>query len=226
MNTNLICSNCSQPNPTYSLNCNKCNSFLRARIPNIDLWETVWELLVNPTQTFIKIIQAEKKNFIVFLLTIWMFKATINYYIINNYLETDISIPFAIIKGGLFSALVIIILTFLLNASAKIINRPTRFKDTFAILIFSLTPILLAFSFLTPFHIALYGLYWYTVNPPPYIIKPIVSYFLYAIEGLFYLWVLLLLVLGTRIQFGADKYSSLLIGLLLFITLFCIQFLI
>ncbi|MEW6654937.1 MAG: hypothetical protein AB1394_15895, partial [Bacteroidota bacterium] len=91
---------------------------------------------------------------------------------------------------------------------------------------YSLIPIILAFVFLTPFHIALYGFYWYTINPPPLVIKPFVSYVLYCIESLFYLWVLLLLVLTTYVQLGGKKIISLVIGVALFLILFGYQLLI
>ncbi len=223
---NLICNNCGVSNPIYSLNCSNCNSFLRARIPNIDLWDTIWNILVSPTETAVKIIQAEKKNFVAFLLSIWFVKSSINYFIISNYSNHTVSLADALHKGGLLSVLIMICVTFLINQLLKLTKTESRYKDILAVYTYSLIPIILAFVFLTPFHIALYGFYWYTINPPPLVIKPFVSYVLYCIESLFYLWVLLLLVLTTYVQLGGKKIISLVIGVALFLILFGYQLLI
>ncbi|MEW6654278.1 MAG: hypothetical protein AB1394_12550, partial [Bacteroidota bacterium] len=116
---NLICNNCGVSNPIYSLNCSNCNSFLRARIPNIDLWDTIWNILVSPTETAVKIIQAEKKNFVAFLLSIWFVKSSINYFIISNYSNHTVSLADALHKGGLLSVLIMICVTFLINQLLK-----------------------------------------------------------------------------------------------------------
>lgn len=223
MITKLICNNCNENNPLYSLNCRKCNSYLRARVPNIDLWDTIGNILTSPTETAIKIIQAEKKNFIGFLLSIWIFKATINFFIISNYLNVNASLFESFIKGGLLSVLVIYAASFLINVLIKLFKEEVRYIDFIAIYTYSLIPIILSFVFLTPFHIALYGFYWYTINPSPLVIKPIVSYVLYSIEGLFLLWVLLLFVFTTYVQISKKKVVALLIGVCFFLLLFGYQ---
>ncbi|KAF0153422.1 MAG: hypothetical protein FD143_237 [Ignavibacteria bacterium] len=222
----LTCNNCGVCNPIFALYCSNCNSFLRARVPNIDLWDTVWNLFVSPTETAVKIIQAEKKNFVFFLLSLWFIKSSINYYILSNYLNHDVSLSDAFLKGGLLSIGVLTGASFLLTEIFKMSKIQVRHKDILAIYTYSLTPIILAFVFLTPFHIALYGFYWYTINPPPLIIKPLVSYVLYGIEFLFYLWVLLLLVLTTYVQIGGRKITSLIIGVIIFLIIFGYQLLI
>lgn len=226
MNNQLICNNCQAANPIFSLNCEKCNSFLRARVPNIDLWDTIWNLLVSPVETAIKLIQAEKKNFIVFLLSVWLIKATVNQYILNNYFQHgNNSIFGSLLLGGLVSVALIVLIAFFITLIFNAIKIQTRFKDILAIYTYSLIPIILVFLFLTPFHFALYGFYWFTINPPPLVIKPLVSYILYGIEGLFYLWVLVLFVATTYAQSG-KKALSFMVGLSLFLLLFGYHFLI
>lgn len=225
MITKLICNNCNQANPIYSLNCRKCNSFLRARVPNIDLWDTIGNLLTNPSETAVKIIQAEKKNYLGFLLSIWILKATINFFIISNYLNENASLFESLLKGGLLSVFVIYAVSYLICVCVKIFKKEVRYIDFIAIYTYSLVPIILSFVFLTPFHIALYGFYWYTINPSPLIIKPFVSYVLYSIEGLFLLWVLLLFIYSTYVQLSNKGAFALLIAVCLFLILFGYQFL-
>lgn len=227
MDNQLICNNCKESNPVFALNCNKCNSFLRARVPNIDLWDAIWNILVTPVNTAIKLIQAEKKNFIVFLLFIWFIKATINHFIISNYFQVDFhsSITDSLLYGGMFSVILIILFSAAVTASFNALKIPTRLKDILTIYTYSLVPILIAFSFLTPFHFAFYGFYWYTINPSPLIIKPFVTYVLYGIEGLFYCWVLFLFIATTFAQSG-KLILSFFVGLILFLFLMGYIFLI
>jgi len=226
MKNELICNNCSASNPIYSLNCSKCNSFLRARVPNIDLWDTIWSLFIYPVDSAVKIIQAEKKNFLVLLLSLWFIKSSINYYILSNYHSSGVaSLGESLIKGGVFSVALIILFSFLLSLMFSQLKISNRFKDVLSIITFSLVPIILVFVILTPFHFALYGFYWYTVNPSPLIIKPLVTYVLYGIESIFYLWVLVLFITSLFAQTNR-KILSALVGILLLIVLLGYQFLI
>ena len=182
MKNELICNNCKEQNPVYALSCNKCNSFLRARVPNIDLWDTIWSLFISPIDSAVKIIQAEKKNFLVFLLSLWFIKSSINYYIISNYHSSGVtSLGESLINGGLLSVVLLLLLTFAISSLFSKLKIPNRFNDVLSIITFSLAPILMLFVFLTPFHFALYGFYWYTVNPSPLIIKPLVTFVLTVI---------------------------------------------
>ncbi|MFA7420339.1 MAG: hypothetical protein WCZ90_11705 [Melioribacteraceae bacterium] len=226
MKNELICNNCGTSNPIYSLNCTKCNSFLRARVPNIDLWDTIWSLFISPIDSAVKIIQAEKKNFLVLLLSLWFIKSSVNYYILSNYHSSGVaSLGESLIKGGVFSVALIMLFPFLVNILFTKLKIPNRLKDVFSIITFSLVPIILVFVILTPFHFALYGFYWYTVNPSPLIIKPLVTYVLYGIEGVFYLWVLVLFITSLFAQTNR-KILSALVGILLLIVLLGYQFLI
>lgn len=226
MKNELICNNCGASNPIFSLNCSKCNSFLRARVPNIDLWDTIWSLFITPIDSAVKIIQAEKKNFLVLLLSLWFIKSSVNYYIISNYYSSGVtSIGESLIKGGVFSVSLIIIFSLLLSLIFSKLKIPNRLKDVLSLITFSLIPIILVFVILTPFHFALYGFYWYTVNPSPIIIKPLVTYVLYGIEGVFYGWVLVLFLTSFYAQTNR-KILSAIVGILLIIVLLGYQFLI
>ena len=80
----LLCHNCSTENPFYSLNCNKCNAFLRSKIVNIDLWDTFWKLLESPIRTDELIIQSEHKNFVITILVLAGIKTGISFLIFFN----------------------------------------------------------------------------------------------------------------------------------------------
>ncbi len=66
-NNFLVCQNCGEKNPLFSSKCGKCHHYLRATIPNIDLWSTIWKIFESPVEALTNVIYAEHKNFISFL---------------------------------------------------------------------------------------------------------------------------------------------------------------
>lgn len=193
-----VCNNCETLNPLYAANCKSCNSYLHSKIANIDLWDSVWNIMTNPIETTVKLIQSEKKNFLVSLIILWFLKSSINNYMLKNFhfAGTDTSVNFSssVIEGGAFSIILLLAAGFFITFIFYFAKVKTRIKDNITIISFALIPILLSFVFLTPFHFALYGFYWYTMNPSPFIIKPFVTYVLYGIEGIFIIWSLVLFV--------------------------------
>lgn len=219
----IICGNCNSVNPLYALNCKNCRAFLRAKISNIDFWEITWQLFYEPTTAFIKIIQAEKKNYLILILSIILIKFTLLHFSIHQYFyknsDNFITIYESLFWGGGVTIVAILFLSLLIYYLLKLLNVESRYLDNLSIISFSFIPLIISFLFLTPFHIALFGLYWYTLNPLPIIIKPIASYFLYSLEIIFMLWLLFLLFFATYIQSG-KKLFAIISGLFIFITLF------
>ncbi len=185
-------------NPLYASNCKACNSYLHSKIANIDLWDSIWNIMTNPIETTVKLVQSEKKNFLVTLLFLWFIKSSINNYMLKNFYaagsEYAVSFNSSVVDGGVISILLLIVTGLLLTIVFNLIKVKTRIKDNITIISFALIPILLSFIFLTPFHFALYGFYWYTMNPSPFIIKPFVTYVFYGIEGIFIIWSIVLFV--------------------------------
>jgi hypothetical protein len=118
MDNFLICGNCQTQNPLYALNCKSCNSFLRSKISNIDLWDSIWNIFISPIDSAIKIIQAEKKNFVGSLLILWLIKAAINNYIIMSYASADynleVSFTKSLVEGGSISVIILLSFSFLM----------------------------------------------------------------------------------------------------------------
>ena len=63
----IICSVCQIENDKYATICKKCGSFLQNRVPNLDLFETLWKIIENPKEAFRLIMIAEHKNYTLFL---------------------------------------------------------------------------------------------------------------------------------------------------------------
>jgi hypothetical protein len=72
---------------------------------------------------------------------------------------------------------------------------------------FAFTPQILGLIILTPVEFALFGEYWFTFNPSPFIIKPIAAYTLIGIEGIMCLWSCALFIFSTYAQCRNKIYS-------------------
>ena len=207
----LVCDNCHAENPFFEHNCKSCGAFLHSKIANIDLWSTLWQILESPVKTAETIIQSDHKNFTVSILLFAAVKIGLSLFLISNafmLLDDEISntYEFILIGGLVFTVLLFAasVLITLLNTRLGITNR---IKDNISIYIYSFLPIVLTLIFLAPIEIALFGTYWFTFNPSPLIFKPFVSYIMFFIEGLFFVWSIVLLITSTYAQTNSVKYS-------------------
>jgi hypothetical protein len=207
----LVCNNCNKENAFYLMICSNCNSFLRSKIPNIDLWETIGKLIESPLQAFDRIIQAENKNFVVTLMIIACVKLSLAAMIIYNAFYSVNGIPLtflnALLLGGVPSIVLLLAFSLIITFSNNFFGIENRFKDNFAIYIFSFIPLIGGLVVLTPIQFALFGEYWFTFNPSPLIMKPTASLILLIIEGLLFLWSSVLFIVGTYSQTRNKIYS-------------------
>ncbi|MFA3781918.1 YIP1 family protein [Melioribacteraceae bacterium 4301-Me] len=226
MKNTIECINCKEENPLYRLTCLKCNSFLRSRIYNINLFQTIAELFESPVSTFKNIIYSDHKNFIIWLTILMSIKfALISFQVKNIFTEGKYSIT--VLFTSSFSSLLIfaaflILIALLITILNYVLGLKTRFKDNYSIYIYSFVPQIISLIILFPVEIALYREYWFTFNPSPFVIKPTVTYFLFAIEGIMIAWSLLLLIFATYAQSRNKLYSTLvglIIGLAYFLTI-------
>lgn len=209
----VICNNCKTENPFYNLNCNKCNAFLRSKIVNIDLWDTLWKILESPIKTCEQIIQADHKNFVTTILILVGIKIGIGFLTISNALflfdtEIENSFGFIILVAVCFISSLIIISS-LATVVNKLFGLTNRFKDNLALYSYSFLPIVLTLFVLTPIQIALYGTYWFTFNPSPLFIKPTATTVLILIESLFLIWSFFLIIISNYSQSKNIIYSIL-----------------
>jgi len=215
-----ICGNCGEKNPFYALDCNNCHSFLRSKVPNIDLWQTIWGILEKPVEVSKKIILSEHKNFLVSLLVLIFFQFsifTVRFY--NAFLEkgkTQISVlRDGIWLGGLPVVLFIILFSVLITILNRLLGLKNRPLDNISIYTFCFIPSLLGMLVLIPIQFALFGEYWFTFNPSPFIIKPAATYILLSVEGILYIWSAIISIFATYAQTLSKSYS-IMIGLIFF----------
>ena len=188
----VVCKNCNSENPFYELICQKCKSYLRERVYNIDLWHTLYLLIESPSKAFKQIINSEHKNFLVAILLLVSGKVLLNGIFLkifilkgkaefpNYFLDYLLAIAFLVIIILLFSSLLKII--------TEKSGIQTRYSDNFSILTYSHVPYTFSLIILFPIELILFGEYLFSYSPSPFQIKETLSYVLLAFEGLIILW--------------------------------------
>ena len=188
----LVCKNCGTENPFYSMNCTKCDSYLRTRVSNIDLWQTAWQEFESPITAGEKIIHSDHKNFVIWLLILIGIKyATLSAMIHNSVYGSTESMnvfPQAFITGGVPVILFLLLASVIIKLLNNYFGIKNRVADNVALYTYCFIPQLLGFLILTPIQFALFGEYFFTFNPSPFLIKPMAAYVLLVIDVLLFLW--------------------------------------
>lgn len=206
----ISCPNCGSYNFDYDYKCQNCKAFLRERIINIDLGETLLRLIDSPSETFLKIKLAEHKNYVLFLLSF----LALRFLIISRFISvpsssnnTNYNLFLVILLSLITTYLLVLLLSYLIKKIASLIKIKVRFKDILAVLAYSFIPNLLALIVLFPVELVFYGEYLFSNNPYPYQIKESVFYFLLTLEILTILWSIFLLNIGLDIFFKSRLLS-------------------
>ncbi len=193
----IKCDSCGQDNPIYSLNCVSCNAYLRERVVNIDLWASIWALFETPIIAFKKIIFAEHKNFVSFITIIISIKLFFDSLFLKGLLFENEELTPSTFNGLLTIIFAVFIFLILSSSIKKLIYKgmgiDIRLKDNYSVTIFSFMPMLFALFMLAPVEYALFGKYWFTFNPSPFMIKENAAFVLAGIEGVLLLWSFILL---------------------------------
>ena len=204
MKNTTACPICQTENPFYLSKCENCNTFLKDKVSNIDLWPTFGKLIESPVQAFTQIIRSEHKNFIFPILLFASIKFFIDSIFLLMFLENE-----EIVFGGfvlntliIFAGLITLVALFslLLKYTTPIVNTKTRFKDNVAILSYSLILHAIALCILFPIELVLFGSYIFSTNPSPFAIKETMAYIMAGFELLIVLWSFSMVVAGLFTQ--------------------------
>jgi len=199
---------------------------MRARIVNIDLWAVVGNLLHSPVNTLKTLICSEHKNFISLILFLASFKVILNLILLSNLFDLDGvgRISFTnVVLISLVSSVIIAFVSYLVTKLNSLLGLMNRFLDNLTIYSYSFIPVILVLVIITPIQFALFGNYWFTFDPSPFIIKPTVAKVLIFIELLFQLWTIVLLITSTYAQTNNKKYSIIL-GVSIFILIYIVSY--
>jgi len=211
MNNSITCSNCSSENPPYAYTCKNCNSYLRERVFNIDLWKVIGLLIESPKKAMEMIVFSEHKNFISFLLIFIAVKLLVNTRFISLFSlgtfnpSTSLYLSYLIVLGIFVTYLILFSICF--TSINKLLQITTRFRDNFALLTYSLLPNIFGIIFLFIIELVVFGEYLFSINPTPFIIKGITAYIFAGAEILLIVWSIVLSFKVFKVQTDSLRYS-------------------
>lgn len=211
LKNNITCKNCKSENALYELICKNCKSYLRERIVNLDLWNILALLIDSPSAAFKKIIQAEHKNFIVFLLFIIGLKILINVMFVslvtinNSEAYHNFFLNYMYVTGAFM--LLIVFYSIFHKYISKYFSLNVRVKDTFAIIIYFLFPYIIGSLFFFPLELIVFGDSVFSLNPSPFILKPSFAYLFLICESALILWSVLLSIKAFIVQSNNTIYG-------------------
>ncbi len=220
----ISCPNCGYLNFDFEFKCKNCKSFLRERIININLGETLLRIIDSPKEALQKIKLSEHKNYILLILTF----ISIRFLILSRFISVPFSnnLPeyniFTLIGTSLAITLALInLITFILQRAFLISRVKTKFADILAVLTYSNIPNVIALLILFPLELVFFGEYIFSNNPYPYQIKEGVFYFLLILEILTILWSIFLTFIGLK-EFIKNNFLSTVFTLISWLLIFTV----
>lgn len=201
----LKCPVCLTENDTFATVCRQCGGFLQNRVPHLNLFETLWGVLESPSKTFPKIILAEHKNFSVFLFALfgvsiaftafWYFKIG---QIVGSLPELILlGIGIGLTGGVVFSPLIALVY----HLANRLLGGSASFRTAYSLLAYATAPVVLSLVLILPIELMTFGMYLFTSNPHPFVIKPVSYVVLLSFDAIVGLWALWLVMVGTKIAY-------------------------
>lgn len=219
MKNAIHCPNCKAENAYFKSVCSSCNSYLRDKIYNIDLWNIISLLIENPSKAFQKIIYSEHKNFIIFIILFTSVKVLITSRFVSmislGQFSTITALPVSFLMILAVWVIYLILFTFLLKIFLKFDDINTRFKDNLAIIVYAQLPVVFALIFLFPIELIVFGDYIFSVNPSPFVIKEFTAYILAGFEIILIGWSVFLFLKAIVVQ-SSNMFLSFVITILFY----------
>jgi len=197
------CPVCGTPNHHLNVVCASCGGYVQGRVDNLDLFSTIWRLIESPGRMFLSISLARYKNYstivpaiagigIVFML-FWFIKA-------GDYTSS----PLNLLVGGMavgpvVGVFLLLLMSWGLYGALKISGVAVRFRNLYAVLAYSLVPVMLSVVFLLPLVFFTFGKYFFSLNPPPWLIRPVSYYIFLGLGSIVLAWTAFLIFTGIRI---------------------------
>jgi hypothetical protein len=211
----IICTVCKTENDRYATVCKKCGGFLQNKVPNLDLFNTFWRIIENPSDAFKIIALSEHKNYAwliyclfginIIFIEFWAFGMGDKF---GNLLTLILGAMIAGIPSGICLCLAVCSIHCILS---KIGGGKGSFRISLGITSYSLMPMIISLFIILPIKLSIFGMYLFTFNPHPMALKPALYIILIVFDVLLLVWSFLLLVAGTRVGSQISLWKSILI---------------
>jgi hypothetical protein len=203
MMTTIHCPNCGVENNDLVVVCLRCGSFIQARVPTLDLFDTVWQLIETPRKAMRKIALAVHKNYVILLSSLYGIGLAFFLLWFLNLGEAFNNLLYLLFTAILIGPALGIIHVFFASLIGVLVGRllraRMRFSNVLSVVAYATVPLNLSIVFLLPIELMTFGLFMFAQNPSPFVIKPTAYIIFMIFDGLAILWSLDLLIVGIRI---------------------------
>ena len=197
------CPTCSHENDDFATICGNCKGFLQNRVANLNFFETSWGILESPRPTFRIITLAEHKNYSLLLFSFLGIAASFSIFFFQKlglFFESLVDlIPWAVSGGVAFGFVMAFPLSLTLHGAARMMGSRMKLRHSYALIAYSCVPVLLSLVLVLPIELMTFGMYLFTSNPHPAVIKPVSYYVLIGFDTLLALWAVVLATIGTSV---------------------------
>lgn len=198
----IQCPNCTAENGDLSLVCVKCGGFLQARIPTLDLFNTIWQVIELPKRAMRRIVLAVHKNYAILLSAFYGIGLAFSFMWLFNFGERFENLLYLIFAGLLFGPALGVIHILIIATVGIVVSRffsiRMHFADLLGVAAYATVPVILSVVFLLPIELMTFGLFMFAENPSPFVIKPFPYIIFMILDGLTVLWSIGLFVIGIR----------------------------
>lgn len=201
--TMIQCPNCGVENGDLVIVCLRCGSFLQTRVPTLDLFDTIWQMIEAPRKAMRKVALAVHKNYAIFLSSFYGIGLAFFLLWVLNLGEVFNNLLYLLFTAILIGPALGIIHIFLASLIGVIIGRLLRarmqFSNVLGVAAYATVPVILSIVFILPIELMTFGLFMFAQNPSPFVIKPVPYIVFMVLDGLAIFWSLGLFVIGIRI---------------------------
>jgi hypothetical protein len=184
----------------------------------------LWKMIESPRVAFRRVLIAEHKNYVLFLNL--FFGIAVSFALLwlrhagNEFDNLIYLLLLGIFIGMLLAYPLGMGAVYGIHAMAKLFRGKGTVRNTYAVIGWSLAPIMLSIVFILPIELASMGLLFFTTNPSAFEIKPAVFSSLVGFDGIAVLWSVYLAATGVHIVHKINFVWALLIVLIVTIALF------
>jgi hypothetical protein len=215
----ISCLVCHTENDKYTTICKKCGSFLQNRVPNLDLFDTIWKIIENPRKAFKSIMLAEHKNYSLFLYVLLGICFTFYgfwYFKIGDRFQNLLSLIFWGLLIGIPAGCILCpIVSFFHRILSRFLGGQATFRNSLGITSYAMIPFIFSLVFILPIELMTFGMYFFSFNPHPMAINPISYSILIGLNGVMMIWAFILLIIGTVVGNQIKLWKSIVIVIML-----------
>lgn len=196
------CPVCGGENHHLSVTCSSCGGFIQTRVDNLDLFSTIWLLIEHPGKAFHRIALARYKNYSTILAAISGVGIVFTYFWYLEAADHTRSMLYLVAAGLLLGPPAGVLLNLTITAGLRValslFRVSVRFRNLYAVLAYAMVPIVLSVFFLLPLEIYSLGRYFFSMNPPPWMVKPGSYYTFLVLDAVVGVWFFALGSIGVK----------------------------